>query len=162
MKCPDCGIEVRGPCYDGLCGCYPHGTRVRMTEAFKKSFSDSGSDEHIEEFKNSVGSVIGHAEGDWPEIDIRWDEGLRYCYSKNDLERDMSLTKYKVEGHNKQFPANGNVVDPEGHTKFNAYEGSIGCRSCEKVLGPLTDENIDKQYLEHTDKECGMHYNKKA
>ena len=91
------------------------GDRVRMTEALKAkmrgnclpgkhvvplpgypSLDDSEPDngcmrcssDHIEEFGDCIGIVIGPVEPDWPEVDVRWQpSNLRYAYLPEDLEK---------------------------------------------------------------------------
>lgn len=61
------------------------GTRVRMSAALKERLAVNSA-EHVEEFGECVGVVIGQAEGDWPEVDVRWEpSGLRYAYLPSDL-----------------------------------------------------------------------------
>lgn len=87
------------------------GDRVRMTEAFKKQMRgdclpgnhapqelppdkdlpDDGcmkcSTDHIEEFGNCVGTVMGQMERGWKEVDVRWEpSNLRYGYDPDNLE----------------------------------------------------------------------------
>lgn len=62
------------------------GTRVRMSAALRARLAVDSA-EHVAEFGQSFGVVIGHAEGDWPEVDVRWEpSGLRYAYLPGDLE----------------------------------------------------------------------------
>lgn len=61
------------------------GTRVIMSAALKERMAVNSA-EHVAEFGQSVGVVIGQAEGDWPEVDVRWEpHGLRYAYLPADL-----------------------------------------------------------------------------
>jgi hypothetical protein len=43
--------------------------------------------EHWNEFGRTKlrGTVIGHPHPDWPEWDVRWDNGLRYAYKREHL-----------------------------------------------------------------------------
>lgn len=63
------------------------GTRVRMNERCKLKLCDNDSSEHVDEFGQCEGVVIGPAEGMGSGIvDVRWEpSGLRYCYWADDL-----------------------------------------------------------------------------
>lgn len=62
------------------------GTKVKMREDFKRLMSKN-SKEHIEEFGNCIGIVIGNMYPDTDEyVDVRWQpSNLRYGYSINEL-----------------------------------------------------------------------------
>ena len=67
------------------------GVRVRMSEACKAGMIANGSHEHIEEFGDSVGVLVGPVDfGNGqlgPEWDVRWEPtNLRYGYAADDLD----------------------------------------------------------------------------
>jgi len=76
------------------------GDRVRMSETLKRNFRLNGSGEHIDEFGDCIGFVIGETdynnvkpgEPDYdrrkigPEVDVRWQpSNLRYGYDPKKL-----------------------------------------------------------------------------
>lgn len=64
------------------------GDLVRMTYSFKKVLKDNGSGEHVEEFGERIGIVIGICETGGPELDVRWQpSNLRYAYLPENLEK---------------------------------------------------------------------------
>lgn len=83
----------------------PAGTKVRMTEAFKKKlrsnchhtpdtddelFCKKCSAAHIREFGNSVGVVVGPVKwpdgSEGPEYRVQWTPHLGYSYHPDNLE----------------------------------------------------------------------------
>lgn len=68
------------------------GDSVKMSDGYKEEMSkDDENREHIEEFGDSTGVVLGQSEGDWPEVDVRWQpSGLKYSY---DPKRDLIKIK---------------------------------------------------------------------
>lgn len=59
--------------------------RVRLSSRYVALHANS---EHVAEFCDSLGTVITK-DADiehWPEVQVRWDEGLRYLYDPKDLE----------------------------------------------------------------------------
>lgn len=66
------------------------GTKVRMSEKFKKKMIATGSGEHIAEFGEEVGIVVKKPDNvkDWPEVQVEWgDTGLRYLYDPEELDK---------------------------------------------------------------------------
>lgn len=65
------------------------GTKVRMSEGLKALLRASGSHEHVEEFGDCTGIVIGPMFPDVPEapeVDVRWQpSNLRYGYDPKNL-----------------------------------------------------------------------------
>lgn len=66
------------------------GTKVKMSEAFKKALIDNDCNEHVEEFGNCIGVVVGLADyGNGilgPDIDIYWQpSNLEYRYEPKSL-----------------------------------------------------------------------------
>ena len=65
------------------------GDLVRMTEELKKGLRSNDSLEHVEEFGDCQGIVIGYTdEGHYDFVDVRWKpSNLRYGYPINGLEK---------------------------------------------------------------------------
>lgn len=65
------------------------GTLVKMSEEFKAQMINSESKEHIEEFGECIGVVLGKVYPDLEdadEIDVRWyPSNLKYAYYPNNL-----------------------------------------------------------------------------
>jgi len=75
------------------------GTRVKLSEETKKAYRESGSVEHIDEFGECEGIVIGETFPDLncPEVDVRWiPSGLRYGYNESELINIRSLKIRKI------------------------------------------------------------------
>lgn len=66
------------------------GDKVCMTELLKEEFRANLCEDHVQEFGDCVGTVIGLTDfGDrvGPELDIEWDpSGVRYSYWPEDLK----------------------------------------------------------------------------
>lgn len=66
------------------------GTWVRMTQDLKDGMRANGSHEHVDEFGDCIGMVIGPMFPDCedaPEVDVRWQpSNLRYGYHPDHLE----------------------------------------------------------------------------
>ena len=69
------------------------GNIVRMTHEFKQRMIGTESEDHIREFGDCIGKVVGpmFPGTSCPEVDVQWwtdDEGysLRYGYHPNDLD----------------------------------------------------------------------------
>lgn len=66
------------------------GTKVRMSAKLKESLSRNDSAEHVREFGNCIGVVLGPTDYKsclGPEVDVRWlSSNLRYAYHPDDLE----------------------------------------------------------------------------
>jgi hypothetical protein len=63
------------------------GKLVRMKESFKEAMRRNGSSEHIDEFGDCVGVILGPMEPGWPEVDVRWKpSNLKYGYDIENLE----------------------------------------------------------------------------
>lgn len=62
----------------------PFGSRIRMSEEFKLALRNNNCSEHVEEFGDCLGVVIGltdYGTHQGPEVDVRWQpSGLRYAY----------------------------------------------------------------------------------
>jgi hypothetical protein len=70
---------------------WPPGVSVRMTADLKAELRGNGSAEHVEEFGDCSGVVLGptdYGQGRrGPELDVRWQpSGLRYAYAPEHLE----------------------------------------------------------------------------
>ena len=65
------------------------GDLVRMTEKIKEQLMNNDSIEHVEEFGNCEGIVIGYTdEGHDDYLDVRWKpSNLRYGYPVDGLEK---------------------------------------------------------------------------
>jgi hypothetical protein len=63
------------------------GTRVKMSEEFKRKLRLNGCGDHVEEFGKCIGIVEGPAfEFHGPEVDVRWQpSNLRYAYDPENL-----------------------------------------------------------------------------
>lgn len=87
IACTTCGLTLVGTAFDNSHSCFPAGTRVRLTKAALDHMTEGdNTNEHAAEFRGQIGTVIGHAEKNWPEIDVMWDSRLRYCYPFTFLE----------------------------------------------------------------------------
>lgn len=67
------------------------GTRVRMSESLKSGLIANGCAEHVAEFGDCVGVVIGPFDDGLagPDVDVRWEpSGLRYGYQIELLEAE--------------------------------------------------------------------------
>jgi hypothetical protein len=67
----------------------PKGTKVRMSQQLKNNLLNNGSQEHLKEFGDCIGVVVGlvFPNGEGPELDVRWQpSNLRYGYSPELLE----------------------------------------------------------------------------
>jgi hypothetical protein len=73
------------------------GDKVRLSKSLKDRMRANGSVAHAREFEHSVGVVLGLTDYNYrgapldtskigPEVDVRWESGLRYAYPPNDLE----------------------------------------------------------------------------
>ncbi len=66
------------------------GTKVKMKNSFKQKLLKNGSEDHILEFGDCTGIVIGLTHPELPGVDdvaVRWQpSGLRYNYSPSDLK----------------------------------------------------------------------------
>jgi hypothetical protein len=66
------------------------GTRVKMSKALKAKLRASKSTQHLSEFGQCEGVVLGLTDYKTclgPEVDVRWfPSGLRYAYHPDDLE----------------------------------------------------------------------------
>jgi len=66
------------------------GTRVMMTEEIKRALRENGSGEHVDEFGECTGEVIGpmdYGTSKGPEVDVRWHpSNLRYGYHPKHLK----------------------------------------------------------------------------
>ena len=67
------------------------GTPVRLSARHKKFLAkDVNGRKHLREFGKARGHIEGFARGPknevWPELDVRWDSGLRYSYQMRMLE----------------------------------------------------------------------------
>ena len=72
------------------------GTKVRMSEEIKRLFIANGSHEHVEEFGDCEGVIIGlvdYGNGIFgPELDVRWQpSNLKYMYGPEHLVNQLSL-----------------------------------------------------------------------
>jgi hypothetical protein len=63
------------------------GDRVKLDEEHvKDNLNIENLGEHLDEFKNSEGTVLGYSYEDTDEfIEVRWDCNLRYGYRKDQL-----------------------------------------------------------------------------
>lgn len=66
------------------------GRRVRMTDNYKQTLLNNSSEDHVHEFGNCIGIVIGlthYITGVGPEVDVRWlPSNLRYAYHPDNLQ----------------------------------------------------------------------------
>ena len=67
------------------------GDRVRVARALLASLRGTGNEDqvqHADELDGLVGTVIPKAPEieHWPELQVRWDNGLRYMYLPDQLE----------------------------------------------------------------------------
>ncbi len=58
------------------------GRRVQLSRRAKRIVGR----EHWREFAGVKGTVLGHPAPDWPEWDVYWDNGLKYCYKRDYLD----------------------------------------------------------------------------
>ncbi len=85
IACTTCGLLLIACCFDGTHSCLPVGTRVKLNVLAHTDMHDM-SREHSDEMRGQLGTVLGHAERNWPEVDVEFDSGLKYCYPATWLE----------------------------------------------------------------------------
>lgn len=64
------------------------GAKVRLTYAAKLAYIENDCEEHIREFGNCIGIIVGYPfPNDTSCVDVRWQpSNLRYCYLLDELE----------------------------------------------------------------------------
>ena len=65
------------------------GVKVKLTEVYKRKMIASGCAEHIYEFGDSVGVIVGptYPHADCEEVDVSWlPFGIKFSYFPKDLE----------------------------------------------------------------------------
>lgn len=71
------------------------GTKVRMSDEIKRLLIANGSHEHVEEFGDCDGIVVGlvdYGNSIGPDIDVRWQpSNLKYMYEPQHLVNQLSL-----------------------------------------------------------------------
>lgn len=62
------------------------GARVRLNEIYKQMLIVTGCQQHVDEFGDQCGTIIGYTYPDTDEwLDVRWDSGIRFGYNFKQL-----------------------------------------------------------------------------
>lgn len=104
------------------------GALVKMSEEFKAKYREGDNPDmasHIDEFANCVGVVLGPAEPEWPEVDVRWKpSGLKYAY----LPEDLVIAVNHSDFYNPEFFTESVLFEAKKDTlksKWNAVPDDV-------------------------------------